>query len=156
MHNQTISQLAQSLRAKEFSAVELTKYYLERINNSDLNAFISVTDELALNQAQVADDKIAKGDSNLLTGIPYAHKDVFCTNGVKTSAGSKMLDNFISPYDATVSEKLNANNLVMLGKANMDEFAMGSSNENSYYGVVKNPWDKNNLCYFQYLLVFIK
>jgi len=145
MHNQTISQLAQSLRAKEFSAVELTKYYLERINNSDLNAFISVTDELALNQAQVADDKIAKGDSNLLTGIPYAHKDVFCTNGVKTSAGSKMLDNFISPYDATVSEKLNANNLVMLGKANMDEFAMGSSNENSYYGVVKNPWDKNKI-----------
>jgi len=145
MHNQTISQLAQSLRAKEFSAVELTKYYLERIDNSDLNAFISVTDELALNQAQVADDKIAKGDSNLLTGIPYAHKDVFCTNGVKTSAGSKMLDNFISPYDATVSEKLNANNLVMLGKANMDEFAMGSSNENSYYGVVKNPWDKNKI-----------
>ncbi|HIM58485.1 MAG TPA: Asp-tRNA(Asn)/Glu-tRNA(Gln) amidotransferase subunit GatA, partial [Gammaproteobacteria bacterium] len=109
------------------------------------NAFITVTDELAMKQAQAADDKIAKGAGGILTGIPYAHKDIFCTNGVKTSAGSKMLDNFISPYDATVSHKLNQADLVMLGKANMDEFAMGSSNENSYYGDVKNPWNINKI-----------
>jgi aspartyl-tRNA(Asn)/glutamyl-tRNA(Gln) amidotransferase subunit A len=104
-----------------------------------------VTDELALKQARAADSKIAKGEAGILTGIPYAHKDIFCTNGVKTSAGSKMLDAFISPYDATVSHKLNQADLVMLGKANMDEFAMGSSNENSYYGAVKNPWNVDKI-----------
>jgi len=145
LHTKTIAQLSQGLSSGEFSSVELTQYYLDRINASDLNAFITVTDELAMNQAQAADDKIAKGDGNILTGIPYAHKDIFCTNGVKTSAGSKILDNFISPYDATVSHKLNQADLVMLGKANMDEFAMGSSNENSYYGDVKNPWNINKI-----------
>ena len=145
MHNKTIAQLAQGLANKEFSSVELTQHYLDRIHASELNAFISVTDELALSQAQAADAKLAKGEGSVLTGIPYAHKDIFCTQGVKTSAGSKMLDNFISPYDATVSHKLNNEGLVMLGKANMDEFAMGSSNENSYYGPAKNPWDVNKI-----------
>jgi aspartyl-tRNA(Asn)/glutamyl-tRNA(Gln) amidotransferase subunit A len=145
IHNKTIAQLSQGLKVGDFSSVELTQHYLDRINTSDLNAFITVTDELAMKQAQAADDKIAKGAGNILTGIPYAHKDIFCTNGVKTSAGSKMLDNFISPYDATVSHKLNQADLVMLGKANMDEFAMGSSNENSYFGDVKNPWNENKI-----------
>jgi len=145
VHTKTIAQLSQGLSSGEFSSVELTQHYLDRINASDLNAFITVTDELAMKQAQAADDKIAKGAGGILTGIPYAHKDIFCTNGVKTSAGSKMLDNFISPYDATVSHKLNQADLVMLGKANMDEFAMGSSNENSYYGDVKNPWNINKI-----------
>ena len=145
IHTKTIAQLSQGLSSGEFSSVELTQYYLDRINASEFNAFITVTDELAMKQAQAADDKIAKGTGGILTGIPYAHKDIFCTNGVKTSAGSKMLDNFISPYDATVSHKLNQADLVMLGKANMDEFAMGSSNENSYYGDVKNPWNVNKI-----------
>lgn len=141
IHNKTIAQLSQGLSSGEFSSVELTQHYLDRINTSELNAFITVTDELAMKQAQAADGKIASGAGGILTGIPYAHKDIFCTNGVKTSAGSKMLGNFISPYDATVSHKLNQADLVMLGKANMDEFAMGSSNENSYFGDVKNPWN---------------
>ncbi len=145
IHNKTIAQLSKGLNSGEFSSVELTQHYLDRINSSQLNAFITVTDELAMEQARSADDKIAKGNANILTGIPYAHKDIFCTNGIKTSAGSKMLDNFISPYDATVSHKLNQADLVMLGKANMDEFAMGSSNENSYYGDVKNPWNINKI-----------
>ncbi|WP_138145908.1 Asp-tRNA(Asn)/Glu-tRNA(Gln) amidotransferase subunit GatA, partial [Bathymodiolus heckerae thiotrophic gill symbiont] len=143
MHTKTIVELTQGLKNKEFSSVELTQHYLDRINTSDLNAFITITDEIALQQAQTADAQIAKGKASILTGIPYAHKDIFCTNGVKTSAASKMLDNFISPYDATVSHKLNQSGLVMLGKTNMDEFAMGSSNENSFYGAVKNPWNKN-------------
>ncbi|MEJ6558483.1 MAG: Asp-tRNA(Asn)/Glu-tRNA(Gln) amidotransferase subunit GatA [Candidatus Thioglobus sp.] len=145
MYTKTIAQLAQGLKDKEFSSVEITQHYLERIKKSDLNAFITLTDELAMKQAQTADDKIAAGTSNMLTGIPYAHKDIFCTKGVKTSAGSKMLDNFISPYDATVSHQLNQADTVMLGKVNMDEFAMGSSNESSFYGAVKNPWDTNKI-----------
>ncbi|WP_428088311.1 Asp-tRNA(Asn)/Glu-tRNA(Gln) amidotransferase subunit GatA [Candidatus Thioglobus sp.] len=145
MHNKTIAQLAQGLKDKTFSSVEITQHYLDRIKHSDLNAFITVTDELAMSQAQAADKKIAAGNANILTGIPYAHKDIFCTQGVKTSAGSKMLDNFTSPYDASVSHRLNQADLVMLGKANMDEFAMGSSNENSFYGAVKNPWDKSKI-----------
>jgi aspartyl-tRNA(Asn)/glutamyl-tRNA(Gln) amidotransferase subunit A len=145
IHNKTIAELAQGLKSKEFSSVELTQNYLDRINASDLNAFITITDEAAIKQAQAADEKIAKGNAGLLTGIPYAHKDIFCTNGIKTSAGSKMLDNFIAPYDATVTHKFNQADLVMLGKTNMDEFAMGSSNENSFYGAVKNPWNKNKM-----------
>ncbi|MBT4747345.1 MAG: Asp-tRNA(Asn)/Glu-tRNA(Gln) amidotransferase subunit GatA [Candidatus Thioglobus sp.] len=145
MHTQTIAQLAQGLKDKEFSSVELTQHYLKRIQQSDLNAFITVTDELAMAQAQAADEKIAKGAGSILTGIPYAHKDIFCTQGVKTSAGSKMLDNFIAPYDATVSHQLNQADTVMLGKVNMDEFAMGSSNENSFYGAVKNPWNTDKI-----------
>jgi len=141
MHNLTIAEQIKGLKNKDFSSLELTQHYLNRINDSELNAFISVTSNQALSQAKEADKKIANGKSSSLTGIPYAHKDIFCTKGVKTTAGSKMLDSFISPYDATITDKLNAENMVMLGKTNMDEFAMGSSNENSYFGPVQNPWD---------------
>ena len=141
MHNLTIAEQIKGLKNKDFSSLELTQHYLNRINDSELNAFISVTSNQALSQAKEADKKIANGKSSSLTGIPYAHKDIFCTKGVKTTAGSKMLDSFISPYDATLTNKLNDENMVMLGKTNMDEFAMGSSNENSYFGPVQNPWD---------------
>jgi len=140
-HQLTLKELQKGLSNKDFSSVELTSHFIKRVQNSELNAFITITDELALVQAKKADSIIASGKMNDLTGIPYAHKDIFCTLGVKTSAGSKILDPFISPYDATVSEKLNDSNAVMLGKANMDELAMGSGNENSFYGPVKNPWD---------------
>ncbi|ESS71875.1 glutamyl-tRNA(Gln) amidotransferase subunit A [Methyloglobulus morosus KoM1] len=141
MHTKSIKELAKGLRAGEFSSVELTQAFLARIKqHQSLNCFISVTEELALQAANLADGRIAKGDASLLMGIPIAQKDIFCTQGVKTSCGSKMLDNFIAPYNATVVEKLNAAGAVMLGKLNMDEFAMGSSNETSHYGAVKNPW----------------
>ena len=144
MQNKTITQLAQGLRAKEFSSVELTQHFLNRIEkHADLNAYITVTAEKALQAAQLADARIASGNAELLTGIPMAHKDIFCTQDVKTTCGSKMLDNFIAPYNATVVEKLNAAGAVNLGKLNMDEFAMGSSNETSFYGAVKNPWNKH-------------
>jgi aspartyl-tRNA(Asn)/glutamyl-tRNA(Gln) amidotransferase subunit A len=139
-HQLTLKELQKGLNNKEFSSVELTSHFIKRIQNSELNAFITITDDLALEQAKKADSIIVSGKMNDLTGIPYAHKDIFCTIGVKTSAGSKILDSFISPYDATVSEKLNDSHAVMLGKANMDELAMGSGNENSFYGPVKNPW----------------
>lgn len=139
----TIKQLQQGLAQKQFSSVEITQDYLNKINlhNAEINCFISVTDELALQQALEADTLIANGKGSVLTGIPIAHKDIFCTDGVKTSCGSKMLDNFIAPYNATVIEKFNQSGTVMLGKTNLDEFAMGSSNENSFYGSVGNPWD---------------
>jgi len=140
-HQLTLKELQKGLCNKEFSSVELTNHFIRRVQNSELNAFISITDDLALEQAKKADSIITSGKMNDLTGIPYAHKDIFCTLGVKTSAGSKILDAFISPYDAMVSEKLNDSHAVMLGKANMDELAMGSGNENSFYGPVKNPWD---------------
>src|SRR3982751_5763898 len=129
MHTLTLSELARKLRAKEFSVTELTKSLLSRIEGSQqtLNAFVTVTSELALSQAEAADATLASGQAGPLTGLPLAHKDIFCTQGVKTSCGSKMLDNFVSPYDATVVEKLNAAGMVTLGKTNMDEFAMGSS-----------------------------
>ena len=145
MHKFSVSELSKGLKNRDFSSIELTQHYLKRIDRSDLNAFITVTDELALSQARAADAKLASGSGSVLTGIPYAHKDIFCTKGVKTSAGSKILDPFISPYDATLTYKLNMEDMVMLGKTNMDEFAMGSSNENSYYGPVKNPWDKKRV-----------
>lgn len=143
MHNKTIAELSVSLKNKEFSSLELTQAFVERIQKHDpaLNSFITFTEETALAQAKAADARIASGDINALTGIPIAQKDIFCTKGVKTSCGSKMLDKFISPYDATVVEKFNQAGAVMLGKLNMDEFAMGSSNETSYYGPVKNPWN---------------
>ncbi len=141
MHNQTIAQLASGLRNGEFSSRELTKAYLDRIErHRSLNCYITVTEEKALADAAKADERISTGKAGLLTGIPIAQKDIFCTKGVKTSCGSRMLDNFNSPYDATVVEKFNADGAVMLGKLNMDEFAMGSSNETSFYGAVKNPW----------------
>ncbi|MEO8401203.1 MAG: Asp-tRNA(Asn)/Glu-tRNA(Gln) amidotransferase subunit GatA [Gammaproteobacteria bacterium] len=143
MHYKTITELTRELSAKKISSVELTQYFLERIKQFDskLNSFITVTPELALQNAKHADELRAQNKAGLLTGIPIAQKDIFCTKGIKTSCGSKMLDNFISPYDATVVKKFNAAGTVLLGKTNMDEFAMGSSNENSFYGPVKNPWD---------------
>ncbi len=143
LHQKSLRELGEGLAAGAFSSVELTEHFLQRIRNHDpaLNSFITVSDREALRQAGAADERIQKGEGGPLTGIPLIHKDIFCTHGVKTSCGSRMLDNFISPYDATVVEKLADAGMVMLGKANMDEFAMGSSNETSYYGPVRNPWD---------------
>lgn len=143
MHNKTIAELSQSLANGEFSSVELTQSYLERINrlDSNYNSFITVTEESALTQAKQADEQRAAGNAGALTGVPIAQKDLFCTEGVRTTCASKILDNFIAPYDATIVSKLNEAGTVCLGKTNMDEFAMGSSNENSAYGAVKNPWD---------------
>lgn len=143
MHDKTVTQLAAALKSGELSSRELTSHFLQRIEQADgtLNSFITVTAEQALDQAEAADNARAAGKASKLTGIPFALKDIFCTQGVKTSCGSKMLDNFIAPYNATVVEKLNAAGTISLGKTNMDEFAMGSSNENSYFGAVKNPWD---------------
>jgi aspartyl-tRNA(Asn)/glutamyl-tRNA(Gln) amidotransferase subunit A len=143
MHTRTLAQLAADLRARRVSANELTRHYLGRIERlgSKLNAFITVTSEQAIQQASVADRRLASGDAGPLTGIPLAHKDIFCTAGVRTTCASKMLDNFVSPYDATIVERLRSAGVVTLGKTNMDEFAMGSSNETSFYGPVRNPWD---------------
>lgn len=145
MHNLTIAELSRSLRNGQMSSEELTRNFLARIErlNPALNAFITVTAEQAINEAKAADARLAKGDNNPLLGIPIAQKDIFCTAGVKTTCGSKMLDNFISPYDATCITRFKQAGAVMLGKTNMDEFAMGSSNETSFYGSVKNPWDLN-------------
>ncbi|HYQ91420.1 MAG TPA: Asp-tRNA(Asn)/Glu-tRNA(Gln) amidotransferase subunit GatA [Candidatus Competibacteraceae bacterium] len=145
MHTKTIAELAAGLRAGDFSSEELTRTLLERIERLDpqLNAFITVTTESALAQAREADRRRAAGERGTLLGVPIAHKDIFCTLGVRTSCGSRMLDNFIAPYNATVIEKCQAAGLVMLGKTNMDEFAMGSSTETSYYGPTRNPWDLN-------------
>jgi aspartyl-tRNA(Asn)/glutamyl-tRNA(Gln) amidotransferase subunit A len=139
----SVKQIQQGLAKKEFSSVEITQQYLEKIHqhNPELNCFISITDEIALQQAKAADQAISAGDGGPLTGIPIAHKDLFCTDGVKTSCGSGMLDNFIAPYDATIIQHFKRDQAVMLGKTNMDEFAMGSSNENSFYGPVANPWN---------------
>ncbi len=146
MHNKTITDLAKGLRSKEFSSIELTQAYLDRIKkHSDLNCFITITEEQALKSAQLADSQLSKGGTNLLTGIPIAQKDIFCTQNIKTTCGSKMLDNFIAPYNATVIEKFNQAGAVMLGKLNMDEFAMGSSNETSFYGAVQNPWETSSV-----------
>ena len=143
MHGMTLAGIARALRAREFSSEELVGHLLARIERLDpeLNAFVTVTGEAALAAARLADTALAGGNAAPLTGVPIAHKDIFCTAGVKTSCGSRMLDNFISPYDAAVVERLRAAGTVMLGKTNMDEFAMGSSNETSYYGPVRNPWD---------------
>lgn len=139
----TLSKIRQGLLDKKFSSVEITQQYLDRIGrlNPAINCYISVTGDAALQQAKAADVALANGSAAALTGVPIAHKDLFCTDGVKTSCGSRMLDNFIAPYNATVIEHFNHAGAVMLGKTNMDEFAMGSSNENSYYGAVANPWD---------------
>src|SRR3569623_1660454 len=143
MHNLTLAQLAAALRAKQFYSLELTRHFLARIKQHDgaLNSFITVTEEQAFTAARGADQRLAKGDDAPLLGVPCAQKDIFCTAGVRTSCGSKMLDNFVAPYDATVVSKLTEAGTVLLGKTNMDEFAMGSSNETSYYGAEKNPWD---------------
>jgi len=143
MHRKGLTELAAGLRAGEFSSVELTRDCLDRIGRLDggLNCFITVTEAQALEAAQAADARLKAGDAGPLTGLPFAHKDIFCTKGVKTSCGSRMLDNFPAPHDATVTRRLQEAGAVMVGKTNMDEFAMGSSSETSYYGPVKNPWD---------------
>ncbi len=146
MHANTLREHSESLRKKEYSSVELTRYFLDRIHRApDLNAFITITDEIALQQASKSDRALSSGTAGRLTGIPVAHKDLFCTQGVLTTCGSKILHNFKSPYNATVVDKLNAEGMITLGKTNMDEFAMGSSCETSHFGAVANPWDKTRV-----------
>ena len=143
LHLLTLTEIAAGLRQGEFSAVELTELLLRRIEASDgsLNAFITVTADQALQAAKRADEARAAGQGGVLNGLPLVHKDIFCTRDVLTTCGSHMLDNFIAPYDATVVERFAAAGAITLGKTNMDEFAMGSSNETSYFGPVRNPWD---------------
>ncbi|BAW79926.1 glutamyl-tRNA(Gln) amidotransferase subunit A [Candidatus Nitrosoglobus terrae] len=147
MHHKSLTELANALRSGEFSSEELTQHYLQRIKQYDkhLNSFITVSSEEALKQAKAADAMLQSGKGGPITGIPIAHKDIFCTAGIKTSCGSKMLDNFTAPYDATVVTRFKTAGAVILGKTNMDEFAMGSSNETSFYGPVKNPWDHDRV-----------
>ncbi|MDF1644493.1 MAG: Asp-tRNA(Asn)/Glu-tRNA(Gln) amidotransferase subunit GatA [Pseudomonadales bacterium] len=143
MHNKTLSEISSGLRNGDFSSEEITRHFLNRINQLDpqFNSFIAVTEEQAIQQARQADKMISAGETQALLGVPFAHKDIFCTEGVLTTSGSKMLENFISPYDSTVAANLKRAGAVNLGKTNMDEFAMGSSNETSFFGPVKNPWD---------------
>ena len=143
MLNLSLKELSEGLKQKKFSSVELTKFFLNRVEllNSSINAFITTDKDKSLAMAKRADEIIKEGNQDYLTGIPIAQKDIFCAEGWKTSCGSKMLDNFIAPYDSTVISKFNSAGAVNIGKTNMDEFAMGSSNETSYYGNVKNPWD---------------
>ena len=147
MHKKTLAELSKDLKKGTYSSVELTQHFLDRMKQSDnqLNSFITITEELALSQARDADKLRQSGTATTLTGIPLGHKDIFCTEGIKTTCGSKMLANFIPPYNACVIEKLNAAGCVSLGKTNMDEFAMGSSSENSYFGPCKNPWDTDRV-----------
>jgi len=147
LHTLPIGGLAELLASKRLSSVELTRHFLARIERFEpaLNALITLDAERALAAARAADARLARGESGPLLGIPLIHKDIFCTDGVRTSCGSRMLDNFVAPYDATVVERLAAAGMVMLGKANMDEFAMGSSCETSWYGPVRNPWDTSKV-----------
>ncbi|MDR2507175.1 MAG: Asp-tRNA(Asn)/Glu-tRNA(Gln) amidotransferase subunit GatA [Candidatus Accumulibacter sp.] len=143
----TLTQLSRALASREISSVELTRFYLERIerHNPKLNAFITVDPEKSIAQAKAADERLATGRAGPLTGVPIAQKDIFCAMGWLTSCGSKMLANFISPYDSRVIECFNAEGAVLLGKTNMDEFAMGSSNETSHFGSARNPWDTERI-----------
>jgi aspartyl-tRNA(Asn)/glutamyl-tRNA(Gln) amidotransferase subunit A len=143
LHTLTVAELAAGLKARRFSSLELTLHFLGRIERlaPELNAFVTVTADRALEDARRADGLIAKGEGGALAGVPVAHKDIFCTDGILTTCSSKMLSAFVAPYDATVVERWKAAGTVLLGKTNMDEFAMGSSNETSYYGPVRNPWD---------------
>ena len=141
MHIQTLKQLSAQLKNKQISATELAQLYLDRIGASQLNAFTGMNPELTLTQAREADAKIAAGEAGELTGLPIAHKDIFVTRGWASTAGSKMLESYNSPFDASVVDQFRKAGMITLGKLNCDEFAMGSSNENSYFGAVKNPWD---------------
>ncbi|WP_022961202.1 Asp-tRNA(Asn)/Glu-tRNA(Gln) amidotransferase subunit GatA [Halopseudomonas pelagia] len=147
MHEKTLAELSQALHSKTISSVELTEHYLKRIEQFDgtLNSFITVAPELALSQAKAADQRLADGSASALTGIPLAHKDLFCTQDLRTSCGSKMLDNFIAPYESTVTARFIEAGAVTLGKTNMDEFAMGSSTESSFYGPTRNPWNTEHV-----------
>lgn len=139
----TASELSSMLDRGETSSVELTHYFLERIkaNDEHINCVVTLCEEQALTSAEAA-DKRRKGDTyTALTGVPMLHKDIFCTRGVKTTCSSRMLENFVPPYDATVVQKLNDAGAITLGKTNMDEFAMGSSTETSHFGLTRNPWD---------------
>jgi aspartyl-tRNA(Asn)/glutamyl-tRNA(Gln) amidotransferase subunit A len=143
MHTKSVSELGRALAARSVSAVELARAYLDRIARSkDLNAFLDVRPDVTLAQARAADARIARGDATPLTGVPVAHKDIFVTRDFASTASSRMLKGYMSPFDATVVERLAGAGMVSLGKLNCDEFAMGSSNENSHYGNVLNPWDK--------------
>jgi aspartyl-tRNA(Asn)/glutamyl-tRNA(Gln) amidotransferase subunit A len=147
MENKTLKQLSEGLASGKFSSVELTSHYLEKIKQHDstYNAYITVTEEQALAAAKQADKQIAAGTAGDLTGLPIAYKDLFCTKGVRTSCGSRILDNFIAPYESTATDNLNKAGMVMLGKTNLDEFAMGSSTESSFYGATRNPWDTDSV-----------
>ena len=146
LHEHSLTALRDMLRRREISSTELTQHCLDRIaKHSDLNAFVTVDESGAMTAAAVADEQLGRGEADLLTGVPIAHKDIFCTRGVLTTCGSKMLENFVSPYDATVVERVHQAGSVTLGKTNMDEFAMGSSNETSFFGSVKNPWDRDRV-----------
>lgn len=147
MINKSLKELAAMLAGKQISSLELTREFLARIGrfNPDINAYVTLDEEKTLAQARAADERIAKGEAGPLTGIPVAQKDIFCAKGWTTTCGSKMLENFVAPYDAHVIEQFDLAGAVNLGKTNMDEFAMGSSNETSYYGQVKNPWDKERV-----------
>ncbi len=141
MHTHSLKQLSAMLQSKQISATELATHYLNRIEASNLNAFMHVDRSLTLAQANAADQALAAGDATALTGIPIAHKDIFVTRDWRSTAGSRMLENYVSPFDATVVTLFKQAGMVTLGKLNCDEFAMGSGNENSYFGAVKNPWD---------------
>ena len=142
----SVTGISAALAAKRVSSVELTRAFLERISSlKDLNAFITVDEAGALERAARADARRAKGEAGPLTGVPFAHKDIYCTRGLRTTCGSRMLADFVSPYDAHVVEQFSAAGAVALGKCNMDEFAMGSSNENSYFGPVRNPWNRRRV-----------
>ncbi len=142
----SLTDLAQALQSGAISSVELTRHYLRRAHAfTSLNAFITVDEDQALSQAEAADARRQQGNCTRITGLPVAHKDIFCTKGLPTTCGSKMLGNWTAPYDATVIERLLGAGAITLGKANMDEFAMGSSNENSHFGAVANPWDTNRV-----------
>lgn len=146
LHEHSLTALRDMLRRREISSTEVTQHCLDRIaKHSDLNAFITVDESGAMTAAAVADRQLARGEADLLTGVPIAHKDIFCTRGVLTTCGSKMLENFVSPYDAAVVERFHQAGSVTVGKSNMDEFAMGSSNETSFFGSVKNPWDPDRV-----------
>jgi aspartyl-tRNA(Asn)/glutamyl-tRNA(Gln) amidotransferase subunit A len=145
--NASVAELSSALAAGKISSVELTRLFLERIGRLDgeLNAFITVDEALSLEKARRADEQRGRGEGGPLAGIPIAFKDIYCTRGLRTTCGSRMLENFVSPYDAHVVEQLDRAGAVLLGKCNMDEFAMGSSNENSHFGPVRNPWNRRRV-----------
>ncbi|MGM0569698.1 Asp-tRNA(Asn)/Glu-tRNA(Gln) amidotransferase subunit GatA [Marinobacter sp.] len=147
MHNKSVAELSRALEQGTVSSVELTRQFLDRIRNEDgkYNSFITVTEDQALADARAADEQRASGKATPWTGVPFAHKDIFCTSGVRTTCGSKMLENFVPPYDATVTTRFRKAGAVCLGKTNMDEFAMGSSNESSHFGPVTNPWGEKRV-----------